>query len=261
MSVHPTSVVEDGATIGRNVEIGPFCCIGKDVVVGDNVRLISHVTVSARTTIGAGTIIYPFAALGGTPQHVGYKGEDTKLEIGESSIIREHVTMNIGTEAGGGVTRLGKNGFYMIGAHIAHDCQIGDNATFANNATLAGHVSLGRDVFLGGLCAIHQYSRIGDFAFVGGCAAVAGDVIPYASAAGNHAKLVGLNVIGMKRRGLPRATIHALRAAYRAIFFGDDTLKQRVEAVANDYSEYPEVMQIVSFIQENASRSLMSPTR
>ncbi len=261
MTIHKTAFIEDGAEIGRNAEIGPFCHVDKAATIGDGVKLISHVIISGRTAIGEGTIVHPFAVLGGPPQHLGYRGEDTALEIDAGNIIREHVTMNIGTAAGGGVTRVGKNGIFMAGAHVAHDCQVGDYAIFANNASLGGHVEVGDHVFLGALSGIHQFCRIGDFSFTGGCAAVTADIIPFGSVMGNHARLVGLNVIGMKRRGLTRETIHSLRSAYRTLFLGEDTFKERVARASSEFGDCPEVMQIVSFINQDAPRPLMGPVR
>lgn len=261
MDIHSTAIVERGAELGDNVVIGSFCHVSAGARLHDGVVLKSHVVIEGATEIGARTVVHPFAVLGGPPQHLGYKGEDTKLVIGADTIIREHVTMNRGAPVGGGVTRVGDNGFFMTGAHVAHDCQVGDHAIFANNATLGGHVEVGDSVFLGGLCAIHQFTRIGDFAFIGGCAAVTSDIIPYASVMGNHARLVGLNIIGMKRRGLPRPVIHDLRSAYRMLFFGEDTFKDRLEAVRERYGDRDEVRRILSFIDRDASRALMTPAR
>lgn len=261
MSIHPTAFVDAGAELGAEVTIGPYCIVGPNVRLHDGVTLHSNVVLQGNTEIGARTIVHPFSVLGGPPQHLGYKGEDTKLIVGAGNLIREHVTMNIGTEAGGGVTRIGSHGFFMVGAHVGHDCQVGDRVIFANNATLGGHVKIGDYVFLGGLCAIHQNCRIGDFAFIGGCAAVPSDVIPYASAMGNHARLAGLNIIGMKRRGLPRKTMHNLRNAYKLLFAEDDTFKDRLLRVRDLYGECEEVMRIVNFIEYDSSRSLMTPGR
>ncbi len=261
MSIHSTAIVEDGAELGADVKIGPFCHIGSGVRLHDGVTLNSHVVVSGETQIGAGTIIHAFASIGGPPQHLGYKGEKTKLIIGAGNIIREHVTMNPGTIAGGGVTRVGDGGFFMIGAHVAHDCKVGDNAIFANGASIAGHVEVGDNVYLGAMCGIHQNCRIGSYAFVGGCAAVTMDIIPYASATGNHAFLAGLNFIGLKRRGMPRPAIRNLRTAYKMLFADEDTFKERFDRVRDRFSDCPEVMNIVAFIGSDAPRSLMTPRR
>jgi UDP-N-acetylglucosamine acyltransferase len=260
MSIHPTAIVEPGAEIGAGVEIGPFCHVGPKTHLHNGVRLLSHVVIEGVTGIGRESVIHPFAVLGGAPQHVGYKGEETKLIIGAGSKIREHVTINRGTAPGGGVTRIGDRGFFMVGAHVGHDCNIGDDVIIAPNAAVGGHVDVGDNVFLGGLCAVHQNCRIGAFAFIGGGATVVGDVIPYASAMGNHARLVGLNIIGMKRRGMARDAIHDLRAAYRMLFSGEATLKERIAMVRKRYGAHEEVQRILEFVEYDASRPLM-PTR
>lgn len=258
MNIHPTAIVETGAELGADIEIGPYCHVGPGAHLRDGVRLISHVVIDGATEIGAGTIVYPFALLGGPPQHLGYNGEPTRLVIGEGVTIREHVTMNRGTAAGGGVTRVGARGYFMAGAHVAHDCAVGESVIFANNATLGGHVQIGENVFLGGLCAVHQNCRIGAYAFIGGCAAVVSDVIPYASAFGNHARLVGLNIIGMKRRGTPRDVIHDTRAAYRLLFdSGEATFRERVDMARERFGTREEVMRILKFVEYDASRPLM----
>lgn len=261
MGIHPSAIIEEGATLGANVEIGPMCHVGAGARLEDGVALKSHVVVIGETDIGARTVVYPFAVLGAPPQHLGFKGGESRLVIGADVVIREHATMNPGTPAGGGVTRVGDRGYFMIGAHIAHDCQVGDDVIFANNATLGGHVHVGERAFLGGLCAVHQHCRIGPFAFVGGCAAVAGDVIPYGSAFGNHAKLEGLNVIGMKRRGMKREAIHALRSAYKLLFGNGDTFRERLEHVREQYGHSPEVARILEFIDTMDARPLTLPAR
>ncbi len=261
MSVHPTANVEDGAEIGDDVVIGPYANIGADVRLGAGVRIGPHAVVVGRTEVGARTVVHPFAVLGGPPQHLAYRGEQTRLVVGPDCVIREHVTINIGTAQGKGVTTIGANVYMMTGSHIAHDCVVGDYVIFANNATLGGHTIIGDHVFLGGLCAIHQNSRIGDYAFVGGCAAVTADIIPYASAIGNHAELAGLNIIGLKRRGVPRETIRDMRLAYHTLFYGHDPFAERVAMVGKKFAQCPEVMRIVDFIKADARRSLMAPRR
>ncbi|MBL4620208.1 MAG: acyl-ACP--UDP-N-acetylglucosamine O-acyltransferase [Marinicaulis sp.] len=260
MSIHPTAIVESGAELGAGVEVGAFCHLGPKVRLHDGVKLVSHVVIDGDTEIGEGSIIHPFTALGGPPQHVGYKGEETKLIIGANSAIREHVSIHRGTAAGGGVTRIGDGGFYMVGVHIAHDCKIGDNVILAPNVAVGGHVAIDDNVFVGGLCAIHQNCRIGAYAFIGGGAVVVSDMIPYASAIGNHARLVGLNIIGMKRRGMARKTIHDMRAAYRMLFSGEATLKERIDLVRERYGACEEIKRILEFVEYDASRPLM-PSR
>lgn len=261
MQIHPTAVVEDGAELGEGVSIGAYCVVGAKAKLGPGVTLHPHVMVAGRTEIGANTVIHSFASLGGPPQHLGYRGEDTRLVIGAQNVIREYVTMNLGTVAGRGETRIGDNGYFMTSSHVAHDCVVGDHVIMANCATLGGHVVVDDYVFLGGLCAIHQFGRIGAFAFIGGCAAVTMDVIPYASATGNHAMLAGLNVIGLKRRGLSRETIRDLRAAYRLLFAEERTFQERLEEVEARYGERAEVRRIIDFIRADAHRSIMPPAR
>lgn len=257
MAIHPTAIVDDGAVIGKDVVVGPFCVVGPNVRIGDGCRLKSHVVLSGRTDLGANCEVFSHVVLGEPPQHVAHNGEETRLVIGTHNIIREYVSMHCGTAAGGGVTQIGNNGFFMVGANIAHDCLIGDNAILANNATVGGHVTVGDHSFLGGVCAVHQYCRIGDFAFIAGGAIVVQDVIPYASAMGNHAKLSGLNIVGMKRRGMERALIHQMRNAYQILFNGEGMFADRVELVRRDFSDVAEVQSIVAFIDEKARRGLM----
>jgi UDP-N-acetylglucosamine acyltransferase len=259
--IHPTAIVSPGAQLGQDVEIGAFCTVGPKVQLGDGVRLVSHVVVEGMTSIGAGGTVYPFAVLGGAPQHLAHKGEDTRLVIGERNIIREHVTMHTGTVGGGGVTTVGSDSLYMVGSHVAHDCVVGDRVTFANNATLGGHVVIGDFVFMGGLCAVHQFTRIGRYSFVGGGGVVTKDVIPYGSVWGNHAHLEGLNLVGLKRRGFSREAINALRAAYRLLFADEGTFQERLDDVAEAHADTPEVMEIVDFIRSEANRPLCLPER
>ncbi|MEZ5915609.1 MAG: acyl-ACP--UDP-N-acetylglucosamine O-acyltransferase [Parvularculaceae bacterium] len=261
MGIHPTAIVEDGARLGEGVSIGPFCRVGASVRLCDGVELKSHVIIDGRTEIGARTVIHPFAVIGGPPQHLDIAAEDTRVKIGAECIVREHASVNLGTPSGRGETVVGDKCFLMAGAHVAHDCIVGSNVIFANNATLGGHVAIGDHVFLGGLCAVHQFCRVGSYAFIGGCAAVPTDVIPYASATGNHAQLSGLNIIGMKRRGMSRAGIHDLRAAYRLLFSDGASFQERLESVASRYAQNEDVMRIVNFIKEDTRRPLMAPPR
>jgi UDP-N-acetylglucosamine acyltransferase len=259
--IHPTAIVSPGAQLGQDVEIGAFCTVGAQVQLGDGVRLVSHVVIEGATQVGAGTAVHPFAVLGGAPQHLAHRGEDTRLVIGERNIIREHVTMHAGTVGGGGVTTVGSDSLYMVGAHVAHDCVVGDRVTFANNATLGGHVVIGDFVFMGGLCAVHQFTRIGRYSFVGGGGVVTKDIIPYGSVWGNHAHLEGLNLVGLKRRGFTREAINALRAAYRLLFADEGTFQERLDDVAETHAATPEVMEIVDFIRADANRPLCLPER
>jgi UDP-N-acetylglucosamine acyltransferase len=259
-NIHATAVVHDGARLGQDVEIGPYCIVGPKVVLGDRVRLVAHVVIEGNTEIGEGTEVHPFAVLGSAPQHLGHKGEDTRLVVGARNIVREHVTMHTGTAMGAGVTRIGDEGLFMVGSHVAHDCVVGNKVVLANNATLGGHVQIGDFVFLGGLSAVHQHTRVGRYTFVGGLAAVTKDVIPYGSVWGNHAHLEGLNLVGLKRRGFSRETINDLRAAYRLLFAPEGTFQERLEDVAATYANSAEVSEIVSFIRADANRPLCLPS-
>ncbi|MEW6596121.1 MAG: acyl-ACP--UDP-N-acetylglucosamine O-acyltransferase [Pseudomonadota bacterium] len=259
-TIHPTALVDSGAQLADTVEIGPFCIVGPNVTLHAGVRLGPHVVVDGHTEVGADTTVQSFSSLGGPPQHLGHRGEPTKLIIGERNSIREHVTMNTGTVAGGGVTRVGDDGLYMVGSHVAHDCIVGDKVVFANNATLAGHVQVGDFVFMGGLCAVHQFTRIGRYSFIGGGGIVTKDIIPYGSVWGNHAHLEGLNLVGLKRRGFTRQAINDLRAAWRLLFAPEGTFQERLEDVARVFSGSPEVSEIVEFIRVDANRPLCLPS-
>ncbi|MBV9150283.1 MAG: acyl-ACP--UDP-N-acetylglucosamine O-acyltransferase, partial [Alphaproteobacteria bacterium] len=233
--IHPTAIVAPGATLAEDVVIGPYCVVGDEVVLGRGVRLIAHVVVDGRTRIGERTRIFPFASIGLEPQDLKYRGERSTLEVGRHNTIREHVTMNPGTEGGGMVTHVGDHGLFMVGAHVAHDCQIGDHVIMANNATLAGHVVVGDYALLGGLSAVHQFVRIGPHAMIGGMSGVERDVIPYGQVMGDRARLSGLNIIGMQRRGFSREEIQALRSAYQFLFSADGTFNDRVNEIAERF--------------------------
>jgi UDP-N-acetylglucosamine acyltransferase len=257
--IHPTAIVHDGARLADSVEVGPYSIVGPNVTLGEGVRLLSHVNIEGVTEIGEGCEIHAFASLGGSPQHLGHKGEPTRLIVGARNVIREHVTMNTGTVAGGGVTKVGSDSLYMVGSHVAHDCVVGDRVTFANNATLGGHVQVGDFVFMGGLAAAHQFSRIGRYAFIGGVSAVTKDVIPFGSVWGVHAHLEGLNLVGLKRRGFSREEINDLRSAYRLLFAEEGTFQERLDDVARVFSGAERVMEIVDFIRADANRPLCLP--
>ncbi len=257
--IHPTAIVDDAADIGENVFIGPYCCVGPDVALAEGVRLLSHVVVDGRTTVGPNTHIYPFASIGHQPQDLKYQGEPSVLEIGANNIIREQVTMNPGTEGGGMTTRVGNNGLFMVGSHVTHDCRIGNHVIMANNATLAGHVTIDDYAILGGLSAVHQFVRIGCHAMVGGMTGVEQDVIPYGSVIGNRARLAGLNIVGLKRRGFERGEIQTLRKAYRLLFAEEGSLAERIRDTAEIYKDNDVVMEIVDFIRGESSRSICQP--
>ncbi len=257
--IHPSAIISPGATIAPTAVIGAYCVVGPEVEIADGVHLISHVVVDGITSIGEGTVVYPFASLGHRPQDLKYRGEASRLIIGKRNQIRENVTMNPGTEGGGMVTRVGDNGLFMVGAHVAHDCQVGDGVIFANNATLGGHVSIGDFAVLGGLSAVHQFVRIGRHVMVGGMTGVENDVIPFATVTGNRAHLSGLNLVGLKRRGYSREDIHALRNAYRLLFAPEGTMAERLEEVAEQFKDAAPVMEIVDFIRVDSSRAICQP--
>lgn len=259
VTIHPSAVVDPAAKLADGVVIGPFCCVGPNVELADGVRLVSHVVVDGRTRIGAESVIYPFASLGHPPQDLKFKGEPSELIIGRNNRIREQVTMNPGTEGGGMVTRVGDNGLFMVGAHVAHDCIVGDNVILANNATLAGHVTVGDHAILGGLSAVHQFVRIGAHAMIGGLSGVENDVIPFGLVMGDRARLCGLNLVGLERRGFSRDEIKSLRSAYRMLFAPEGTLAERVEEVARLFTDGTVVNDVVSFIRTKSSRALCQP--
>ena len=259
IAIHPTAVVEPGAQIGADVEIGPYCVIGPEVVLHDNVRITAHVVIAGKTEIGAGTQIFPFASLGQAPQDRKYRGEESRLIIGSGNIIREHVTMNPGTEQGGLVTRIGNNGLFLTGAHVAHDCQIGNHVLLVNNATLGGHCVVEDFASVGGLSAVHQYVRIGAHSFIGGMSGVENDVIPFGMVLGNRAYLAGLNIVGLKRHDFDREQIHNLRKAYRMLFATEGTLLERLEDVEKMFEGDAHVQRIIEFVKAESSRSLCVP--
>jgi UDP-N-acetylglucosamine acyltransferase len=258
-AIHPTAIVEPGARVGIDVSIGPYSCIGPEVELGDGVVVMAHIVIGGRTVIGPRTRIFPFASIGLAPQDLKYHGEPSRLVIGADTTIREHVTMNPGTEGGGMLTSIGDHCLFMVGSHVAHDCKVGNNVIMANNATLAGHVQIGDHAILGGLSAVHQFVRIGQHAMIGGMSGVEHDVIPYGSVMGDRARLAGLNVIGLKRRNFSRDEIHALRTAYRMIFAAEGTMAERIEDAAAMFKETPAVMDIVEFIRADSSRSVCQP--
>jgi UDP-N-acetylglucosamine acyltransferase len=261
VKVHATAVVDAAARLGEGVEIGPYCVVGPRVTLGARTRLLSHVNIEGQTTIGEDCLIHPFASLGGPPQHASHKGDETCLIVGDRNLIREHVTMNVGSSLGSGVTRIGSDTVFFAGAHVGHDCIVGDRVLLTNLATLAGHVQIGDFAILGGLAGVHQHVRVGRHAYVGALAAVPRDVIPFGMAWGNHANLDGLNLIGMKRRGFSREQIHTLRAAYRKLFAEGGSFQDRVAAVAEAYASSPQVMEVIDFIRFDAGRAICMPAR
>ncbi|MEA1942868.1 MAG: acyl-ACP--UDP-N-acetylglucosamine O-acyltransferase [Pseudomonadota bacterium] len=257
--IHPSAIVDSAAELGEGVEIGPFCIVGPKAKLADRVRLMSHVTVAGNTRVGEDCVLYPGVHIGHPPQDFKYQGEDTRLIIGQRNILRENVTMHPGTTFARAQTVIGDDGYFMVGAHVAHDCIVGDRVVFANGAAIGGETTVDDHVILGGYAGIHQKSRIGRHAFVGAMAMVTADVIPYGSVIGNHAHLAGLNVVGLKRRGMPRETLRDLRAAYRLLFAQEGTFEERVDDVAHLYRENAPVMEIIGFIREDAKRPVCMP--
>jgi UDP-N-acetylglucosamine acyltransferase len=247
--VDPTARVAPGAVIGDGASIGPYCVLGPDVVMGEGCRLIAHVHVTGHTTIGARTVVYPFASLGTPPQSVKYRGGPTRLAIGADCDIREGVTVNTGTEDDRGVTEIGDHCFLMAGSHVAHDCKVGNHVTFANNAVIGGHVSVGDYTFLGGQAAVRQFVRIAEGAMIVGLSGIRADIIPWGMAQGPLANLVGINVVGLRRRGFAKADILRLREAYRALFLGGGVFRDRLARVAETCAGDSLVGSVLAFIR------------
>jgi len=259
--IHPTAAVAPGAVIGQGCTIGPACVVGPEVVLGDGVELISHVVVDGRTRLGDGVKVFPFATVGMAPQDLKYKGEPTRCEIGARTLVREHATIHRGSVGGHGITSVGADCMIMAVAHVAHDCTLHDRVILANNVMLGGHVEIGDTVFVGGGTAIHQFVRIGRQAVIGGMSGVEADVIPYGSAMGNRARMIGLNLIGLKRRGFTRPQIHALRAAFRLLFKEPGVFSERLAAAEARWLDEAPVAEIFAFIKAPSKRGLCKAGR
>jgi UDP-N-acetylglucosamine acyltransferase len=257
--IHPTAIVGSSVEIAAGCRIGPYCVLDGEVSLGEGVQLHSHVVLAGRTKVGTNTQIFPFASIGHRPQDLKYDNEPSSLEIGAGNIIREYVTMNPGTSGGGMVTRIGDRCLFMVGAHVAHDCQIGDAVIMANNATLAGHVTVGDYAVIGGLSAVHQFVRIGHNAMIGGMSGVENDVIPYGMAFGERASLQGINIVGLKRSGIAREHIRDVLQAYETLFFGEGNQADRTEKVASCYAGQEQVGDILSFMAGPSPRALLRP--
>jgi UDP-N-acetylglucosamine acyltransferase len=255
--IHPTALIARGAELGRGVRIGPFCTVGPDVVLEDGVQLLSHVVVEGCTRIGADVVVYPFCTVGMAPQDLKYRGEPTRCEIGARTQIREQCTIHRGTVTGTGTTRVGADCMLMAVTHVAHDCAIGNQVIIANNVVMGGHVRIADNAVIGGASALHQFVRIGRGAMVGGASGVEGDVIPFGSVLGNRARLAGLNVIGLKRRGFERAQILALRAAFRTLFSQEGVFARRLAQARERYASDALVAEILDFIDAPSHRGLI----
>jgi len=259
VEIGPFTVVEAGARLASGVRIGPHCMIGGQVSLGEGCELLNHVAVAGRTTIGARTRIFPFASLGYQPQDLKYTGEPSTLSIGSDCQIREGVTMNPGTSGGGMATVVGNHCAFLANSHVGHDSRIGNHVIFSNNVMLAGHCRVDDYVIIGGGAAVIQYTHVGEHAFIGGMSGVENDLIPYGMAVGNRARLNGLNIVGLQRRGFSREQIHALRRAYRLLFADEGTLKERVDDVATTFEDNPIVQEIVAYIRADRKKSLCTP--
>jgi UDP-N-acetylglucosamine acyltransferase len=256
--LHPTAIVAEGAVLGPGVRVGAYATVGAEVTLGAGVEIKSHAVVTGWTELGAETVVFPFAVVGEVPQDLKYRGERTRLIVGARTRIREGATLNLGTEGGGGVTRVGDDCLLMTGAHVGHDSQIGDRVVMANQVAVAGHCEIGDDVIIGGLSGIHQWVRIGRGAIIGALTMVTNDVIPYGLVQGPRGGLDGLNLIGLKRRGLSRDTIAALRAAYRELKEGEGAFADRARRLA-EASDDPRVREIAEFILGQSDRSFLTP--
>lgn len=248
--IHKTAIVASDAKISDGVEIGPYCIVGSRVKIGKGTKLQSHIVIE-ETEIGSGCTVYPFTSIGLPPQDIRYKGEKTKVKIGNDNIIREYITIHRASVSGDKVTKIGNNNFLMAYAHIAHDCNIGNNIIIANATTLAGHVVIEDYAFIGGMVAIHQFARIGAFSMIGGFSAISQDIPPFTTASGERAKLYGLNAVGLKRRNFDEATISALKKAYKTVFRSKLTLKEALIKLRSDEKQPDEVKQFVEFIEKN----------
>lgn len=256
--IHEQSIVESGAELGDDVIIGPFCHVGSDVKLGEGSHLLSHVSLSGDTHIGKNARIYPFASIGHAPQDLKYTGEKSQLRIGSDCLIREGVTINTGTKAGGHLTSIGDHCVFLAYAHVAHDCTISDHVIVSNSAMIAGHCTIGSHVIFGGGSAIHQFSRVGSHAFIGGLAAVENDILPFGIAIGNRAHLGGVNLIGMKRANIDRASIHSVRNTFKLLFDGTSPVQTRAQSLRSDATD-KHVIEILDFVLTDSDRSLCVP--
>jgi UDP-N-acetylglucosamine acyltransferase len=262
MKIHPTAIVEDGARLGADVEIGPYCIVGPQAVLGDGVKLHSHVVMKGRVELGTRSTVHSHAVLGDEGQVRNHHYPEARLVIGTDTVIREAVTMHTGSKKGGGVTTVGDRGYFMATSHIGHDCHVGNDVTFANGVQLGGHAEIGDGVIIGGTSPVAQFRRVGKYAFIGGLTGVARDVIPYGMAIDRGPALDGLNLIGLKRRNVPRETIHKIRAAYRLIFLTEGgSLYDRAQHAAETWPDVAEISDIVSFILRDRKLPIAIPHR
>ncbi|MDR3151299.1 MAG: acyl-ACP--UDP-N-acetylglucosamine O-acyltransferase [Holosporaceae bacterium] len=257
--VHKTALVSEKAKIGKNVKIGSYSVIGDHVELGDNVEVMSHVCIDGFTTIGEKTRIFPFAAIGYIPQDLKFRGEKSRLIIGENNSIREYVTMHPGTANDAMETVVGNDNLLMVGVHIAHDCVIGNNIVMGNNVTLGGHVHVADNVIIGGLSALHQFVRIGQGAIIGGMSGVERDVIPHSTVKGERASLAGLNIEGLRRANVTKNEIHSLQKAFDIIFYEKNTLAESLKILETTFQQQRYVMDVVNFMKQKSERSFCRP--
>ena len=256
--IHKSSIIHQDANISGTAEIGPYVVIGPNVNIGENVVVHSHVNISGNTVIGNECKIFPFASIGNDPQDLKYKGEKTKLIIGKNNTIREYVTINPGTEGGGGITHIGNNCLFMISSHIAHDCKIGNNVIIANNVPIGGHGIIDDDVVIGGNAAVHQFTRVGKMAMVGGMTGVTTDVIPYGLSLGNRNYLDGVNLIGLRRKNIPNKEIIELTSAYKEIF-RTNNLNENLNKLNGEFKNNKLVNDVIEFINKDKKRPICTP--
>jgi UDP-N-acetylglucosamine acyltransferase len=260
MTIHPSSIIDSKAKIAKDVVIGPFCTIGPNVEIASGTQLMSHVVIDGHTIIGKNNTIYPFASIGLAPQDLKFKGEKSKLIIGNGNTIREYATIHPGTAEDNNITTIGDNNLFMIQSHIAHDCVVGSGVILANGATLAGHVTVGDNATIGGLSAVHQFVRIGHNAFIGGLSAATKDIPPFTIASSPRSTLDGLNLVGLRRKGFDKETIQAMQKALKYIFFSTEgSLLERVEHIEKEKSKHQEIQDIIDFVR-TSDRGLCLPS-
>lgn len=261
ISQHPTAIISPRARLGENIEIGPYSVIGDNVQLANNIKIHSHVVIDGHTRIGAGSEIFPFAAIGLAPQHTRYEGEASELIIGENNLMREYVNMHPGTKVGNMKTIIGDNNLFYVGAHVAHDCVVGNHVILGNHVGVGGHVTIGDYAYLGGYSAIHQFVRIGEHAIIGGGTAVTADVIPYGLASGPRGALHGLNLVGLRRRGFEKEALKALKKAYAGLFSSEGLFKENLAKTKAELGEHDMVEKLVQFIEDGADRHLCQPQK